>query len=61
MARFPDEPGHTAAEAGAWLEQRGILVRGMAGYGAPEFLRMSIGTETEMRTVVESISEFLSA
>ena len=61
MARFPDEPGHTAAEAGPWLEQRGILVRGMAGYGAPEFLRMSIGTETEMRTVVESISEFLSA
>ena len=59
MVRFPDEPGRTAAEAGAWLEQRGILTRGMAGYGAPEFLRMSIGTEQEMRTVVDSVARFL--
>ena len=60
MVRFPDEPGRTAAEAGAYLKGRGILTRGMAGYGAPEFLRLSIGTEEEMRIVIAAVAEFLN-
>jgi histidinol-phosphate/aromatic aminotransferase/cobyric acid decarboxylase-like protein len=32
----------------------------MSGYGAPEYLRMSIGTEEEMRIVVDAVSSFLN-
>jgi histidinol-phosphate aminotransferase len=60
MVRFPDEASHTATAAGAYLSERGILTRGMAGYGAPEFLRLSIGTEEEMRIVVDAVAEFLN-
>jgi histidinol-phosphate/aromatic aminotransferase/cobyric acid decarboxylase-like protein len=31
----------------------------MSGYGAPEYLRLSIGTEEEMRTVVNTVAEFV--
>lgn len=60
MVRFPDEPSRNAAAAGEYLSERGILTRGMAGYGAPEFLRLSIGTEEEMRIVVDTVAEFLN-
>jgi histidinol-phosphate aminotransferase len=60
MVKFPDDPTQNAAAAGDYLGERGILIRGMAGYGAPEFLRLSIGTEEEMRIVVDTVAEFLS-
>jgi histidinol-phosphate aminotransferase len=60
MVKFPDEPTRNAAAAGEYLGERGILIRGMAGYGAPEYLRLSIGTEEEMRIVVDTVAEFLS-
>lgn len=60
MVKFPDEPDRNAAAAGAYLSERGILTRGMAGYGAPEFLRLSIGTEEEMRIVVDTVGAFLN-
>ena len=60
MVRFPDAPARNAAAAGAYLSERGILTRGMAGYGAPEFLRLSIGTAEEMRIVVDTVAEFLN-
>ena len=59
MVRFPDKSGSRAADADAYLSERGILTRGMAGYGAPDFLRMSIGTGEEMQIVVDTIRQFL--
>ena len=47
------------ATALAWLKDRGILLRGMAGYGLPDCLRVTIGTEPELRAVVEALAEFL--
>ncbi len=61
MVRFPDAPGRTAREAGAFLAGHGVLTRGMAGYGAPDFLRMSIGTGEEMQIVVDTVAAFLAA
>lgn len=61
MVRFPGEEGRTAEEAGAFLAERGVLTRGMAGYGAPDFLRMSIGTGEEMRIVVDTLAAFLES
>ncbi len=51
------------AQAGAVLEdmkRRGILLRGMAGYGLPDCLRVTIGTEEEMRATAEALSEVMS-
>ena len=56
---FPATPGLTAAEAEAFLATRGILVRGLSGYGLPERLRISVGLEDQNRAVVEALSAFL--
>jgi histidinol-phosphate aminotransferase len=59
MVEFPQKSGSTAEDASKYLSDRGILTRGMSGYGAPEYLRLSIGTEEEMRIVVETVADFL--
>ncbi len=59
LVRFPDEPERTAAKADAFLKAKGIIVRRMAGYGLPESLRVSIGTEDEMTAFIDTLKEFL--
>ncbi len=59
LVRFPD-PGEKSADAAlAYLKTRGILVRAMGGYGLPDCLRVTIGTEDETRSVVEALGKFL--
>jgi len=41
------------------LKSEGILVRGMAGYGLPDCLRITIGLEPELAAVVDCLREFL--
>ncbi len=43
------------------LKRNGILVRQMGAYGLPACLRLSIGTEAEMRAVVDEVAHFVSA
>ena len=59
LLRFPGEAGRDAATALAWLKERGILVRGMASYGLPDCLRITIGTEPEMRALAAALGEFV--
>ncbi|BBK34299.1 histidinol-phosphate aminotransferase [Stella humosa] len=61
LVRFPTGPGRDAAAALAFLKERGVLVRGMAGYGLPECLRIGIGVEDEMRAVQATIADFLGS
>ncbi len=58
LVRFPAPPKDASA---AWdfLRARGILVRKVAVYHLPEHLRISVGTEPEMRAVVAALSDFL--
>lgn len=56
---FGDAPEHDAEAADAFLKGDGIIVRRMAGYGLPECLRITIGTEEEMRAVVDCLARFL--
>jgi histidinol-phosphate aminotransferase len=56
LVRFPD-----ASAAFAHLQSRGILTRKMGSYHLPEWLRITIGTEDEMRRVVAVLREFLAA
>ena len=60
LARFPTEPGRTAAEAEAFLAARGVLVRGLAGYGIGSGLRITVGLPEHNRLVVEALDEFLA-
>lgn len=59
VVRFPDEAGLNAAAAFEFLKARGILTRKIAAYHMPEWLRITIGKEAEMRAVVKAVADFL--
>jgi histidinol-phosphate aminotransferase len=50
-----------AAAANDWLMKDGLIPRMIAGYGLPEYLRITIGTEKEMKLVQESLARFVAA
>jgi histidinol-phosphate aminotransferase len=56
---FPRSGGRIAAEAEAFLAGRGLIVRGVAGYGLPDHLRLTIGLEAHNRAVIEALADFL--
>ena len=55
LARFGSEDG--AAEADRQLRRHGIIVRGMRSYGLADSLRITVGTEEEMRAVIGALKE----
>ncbi|HEY1561016.1 MAG TPA: histidinol-phosphate transaminase [Caulobacteraceae bacterium] len=57
---FPATPGKTAAEAEAFLARRGYILRGVANYGLPDHLRLTIGLEEHNRAVVDALNDFLN-
>ncbi len=59
LVRFP-RADRTAAQALAHLKAQGILVRGMAAYGLPDCLRITIGLEDDCAAVRDSLREFLA-
>lgn len=61
LVGFPEKPGRTAAEAEAFLASRGLLVRGVAIYGLPNHLRVTIGLEAHNRALVEALGDFMAA
>ena len=61
LIHFPEDGRHSAAAADEYLAARGYLLRRVAGYGFPNALRMTIGTEEANRGVVSTLSEFLKA
>ncbi|MGH6969707.1 MAG: pyridoxal phosphate-dependent aminotransferase, partial [Stellaceae bacterium] len=58
LTHFPAKPKDADA---AWnfLRRRGILVRKVGVYHLPEYLRITVGTEAEMRAAVAAVAEFL--
>ena len=59
LADFSALAGKEAEEARQFLKGRGVLVRQMGAYGLPDCLRITIGTEAEMRALVDALSAFL--
>jgi histidinol-phosphate aminotransferase len=59
LIHFPQTKGKTAADADAFLTQRGLILRRVAGYGLPNCLRMTVGSEEANRLVVAALKEFL--
>lgn len=60
LVRFPDER-RSAAAANDYLNSKGIIVRQVGGYGLPDCLRITIGTEDQNRAVIDALSEFAAA
>ena len=59
LVGFPGTPGRNAADAEAFLARHGLIVRGVANYGLPDHLRITIGLEEHNRAVVDALSEFV--
>lgn len=59
LIHFPDANGRSAQAADAFLTARGLILRGVAAYGFPNALRMTIGLEESNRAVVAALREFL--
>ncbi|HEX2147847.1 MAG TPA: histidinol-phosphate transaminase [Pseudorhizobium sp.] len=59
LIHFPDADGKRAEDADAFLTSRGYILRAVKGYGFPNALRMSIGTEEANRGVIEALGEFM--
>jgi histidinol-phosphate aminotransferase len=59
LIHFPETKGKTAADADAFLTKRGLILRRVAGYGLPNCLRMTVGTEEANRLVVDALREFV--
>ena len=60
LVGFPPSGGRIAAEAEAFLARRGLIVRGVAGYGLPDHLRITIGLEEHNRAVIEALQAYLN-
>jgi histidinol-phosphate aminotransferase len=50
----------TAAMADTYLQDHGLVVRRMDGYGIPQALRMSVGTEEANHALVKVLKGFIS-
>ncbi|WP_395449854.1 histidinol-phosphate transaminase [Aminobacter sp. UC22_36] len=61
LVHFPDEAKHAAAAADDYLSARGYILRRVTGYGFPNALRMTIGTEEANRGVIAALTEFLKS
>ena len=59
VAKFPEARGKTAAEALAFLKERGVTVRGLGGYHMPNHLRISVGTVEGNDAALKLLKEFL--
>lgn len=59
LIHFAASGAKTAIAADEFLKSRGIIMRRVAGYGLPNALRMTIGTEAENRAVVAALTEFM--
>jgi len=59
LIHFPGSISKSAADADAALSAKGILLRRVEGYGFPNALRMTIGTEDENRQAIAALADFM--
>ena len=59
LIHFPDVEGRRAEDADRALKSNRIILRRVAGYGFPNALRMTVGTEEENRKVVDALKKFM--
>jgi histidinol-phosphate aminotransferase len=61
LMHFPAGKANGATACDDFLKSRGIILRRVAGYGLPNCLRLTVGTEDENRAVVDALAQFTKA
>ncbi|MDE2183400.1 MAG: histidinol-phosphate transaminase [Alphaproteobacteria bacterium] len=61
LIRFPHAAGKTAQDADRFLCAHGLILRGVANYGLPDCLRLTVGPEDANRRVAAALKEFMSS
>ncbi|MEO1719901.1 MAG: histidinol-phosphate transaminase, partial [Pseudomonadota bacterium] len=61
LVHFDDQPGRDAVAADAHLQSHGIIARRVAGYGLPNAIRITVGTESDCKAVAHALSTFGAA
>ena len=59
LIEFP-QGKHGAAEANAFLTERGLILREVGNYGLPDCLRLSVGLEEDNKAVVAAFKDFFA-
>lgn len=59
LIHFP-QGAKSAAAADAFLSKNGVILRGVASYGLPDCLRMTVGSEDENRLAVSLLQQFMA-
>ena len=59
LIHFPESKGRAAADADAFLTKRGLILRRVSGYGLPNALRLTVGTEEANHLVVAALKDFV--
>ncbi|MCJ8506736.1 histidinol-phosphate transaminase [Rhizobium lemnae] len=59
LLHFPDVDGKRAPDADEFLTSRGYILRAVKGYGFPNALRMTVGSEEANLGVIAAMREFL--
>ena len=60
LVEFPRTPGRDSEAALQFLAGRGIIPRRTAANGLPGHLRITVGTEAEMRLLADAIDDFMA-
>jgi histidinol-phosphate aminotransferase len=58
LIHFHAEGAHSAANADAYLSDRGLILRRVSAYGLPDCLRLTVGSEEACRAVVLALTQF---
>ena len=58
LVHIPPQNGRNAKDADAFLAARGLILRNVAAYGLPDYLRLTVGTEEANRLVVDALRDF---
>lgn len=59
LVHFPENEAKSAAHADVYLKTQGYFVRRVSGYGFPNALRISVGSEEANRGLVATLKDFL--
>lgn len=59
LIHFPEIDGKRAADADSFLTSRGFILRAVKGYGFPNALRMTIGSQEANEGVIAALTEFM--
>jgi histidinol-phosphate aminotransferase len=59
LIHFPDEPGRSAADADAFLTERGLITRRVTAYGLPNALRVTVASAEANTAFLAALADFV--